>query len=297
MPELKVDSRVAGARFSPHEFSWNWQDSQLIARAAGCSIADPLDRPLLWPESGAPGHPMIVFNGALLARNRPEVMDRLIGGYDNWQRVGRWGSTHTRFLRPPARAGHAAVECGFTETGVTSKGHALVRFAFEVNEMPSGERLADGWMLLFLLGCGSAALGKLAPPSIAMPERGADVVVAHETPVNVTFDWAMASADWNTTHFETREGNPAPLVYGTRNMALVIGDAARVFAAGAPARLRQITLGNLAAPLYPQESTETRMWREGAGRILARLVVPPKARIDGGAGEKIVIDQIEIHLD
>ncbi|NJL18390.1 MAG: hypothetical protein HC938_15715 [Nitrospira sp.] len=43
--------------------------------------------------------------------------------------------------------------CGFTEVGASSKGHALVRFSFEIDDAESGERLAEGWMLLFCLGC------------------------------------------------------------------------------------------------------------------------------------------------
>lgn len=292
----QVDPRVVEARFSPYEFAWDWGVSQLIARAAGCTVVEERDRPLLLRDSKRPAHPMTLFNGALLARNRAEVMEKLIGSYDEWQRVGRWGSGFARFGGALPQSGRAKVTCSFQQTGATSKGHALVRFAFDVADAASGKSLAEGWMLLFLLGCGSEALGKLDPPRIAMPDRAPDVLVEHETPVDVTFDWAMPSQDWNTTHFETREGNPAPLVHGPRNMALVLTDAARAFADGAPERVREITLGNLPAPLYPKEATETRFWREADGRILGRLVVPAASRIDGGSGDKTVIDQIEIRL-
>lgn len=296
MVDKKVDAGIKGVRFSPHEFSWDWQVSQLLSRAAACSITEESDRPSLLRDSKRPANPMIVFNGALVARNRAEVMDRLIGGYDNWQEVGRWGSGSVVFPRPLPKSGKARVSSGFSDVGGTSKGHALVRFDFQVDDAGSGERLAEGWMLLFLLGCGSEALGKLAPPRIAVPERQPDVVVAHDTWLNVTFDWAVPSADWNTTHFETRSGNPAPLVHGPRNMALVLNDAARAFAGGAQERVREITLGSMPAPHFPPEPTETRFWKEADGRILGRLVVPAASRTDGGAGEKVVIDQIEIKL-
>jgi hypothetical protein len=188
------------------------------------------------------------------------------------------------------------VTCGFDAVGATSKGHGLARFTFEVEELPGGGGLARGWMLLFLLECGDESLGRLASSPIAVPARPPDLVVAHETPVNVTFDWAMPSNDWNPTHFDTRAGNPAPLVHGPRNMSLVLHDAARAFAAGDPALVRRITLGSLPAPHFPPEPTETRLWHEAGDRVLARLVVPAAGRTDGGAGEKIVIDQIEIGL-
>jgi hypothetical protein len=295
VPELRLDPSVAGARFSPIEFSWEWWHSQLIARSSACSLADPLDRPRLLPSASLPAHPLIAFNGALLARNRAEVMDRLIGGYDNWQGVGRWGSCRARFLRPLANRGRARVTCGFSETGSTSKGHGLARFVFEVTDL-GGEPLADGWMLLFLLGCGSPALGRIESPAVALPDRPADEVVAHETPINVTFDWAMPSDDWNTTHFEAKGGNPAPLVHGPRNMAMIINDAARLYAGGEPSRVRDITLGSLTAPHFPGEVTETHLWRADGRRLLARLLVPAASRLDGGAGDKVVIDQIEIEV-
>lgn len=293
MAGLVVDPSIAGQRFPPLAFAWTWSDSQLIARAAACALDEPLDRPRLLPSTTLPGHPMIAFNGGLLARNRPEVMDRLIGGYDNWERLGRWGSGGLRFHRPLANEGRALVTCGFTETGSSSKGHALVRFVFEMRG-EAGEELADGWMLLFVLGGGSPALGKLEAPRIAVPARPPDAVVVHETPVNVTFDWAMPSHDWNTTHFDVRPGNPAPLVHGPRNMSMVMHDAVRTFADGEPSRVRSITLGSLPASLFPREATETHLWREAAGRVLARLLVRAPHRVDGGAGDKIVMDQIVI---
>jgi hypothetical protein len=296
MATAKVDPKIAGARFSAHEFAWDWKTSQLIARATGCSIGDELDRPLMLKDSDRPGHIMIPFNGALVARNRAEVMDRLIGGYDVWQDVGRWGSGGAKFLGAVARSGRGRVGCGFTEVGATSKGHALVRFTFEVDDAVSGERLMEGWMLLFLLGCGSEGAGKLSPPRVAMPERDPDRVVEHHTPVNVTFDWAVPSEDWNTTHFETKGTNPAPLVHGPRNMALVLQDAAHAFTGGRLERVKEITLGSLPAPHYPPEPTQTRFWKEADGRLLGRLVVPAAGRIDGGSGDKVVIDQVELKV-
>ena len=296
MATPKVDPKIVGTKFSAHEFAWDWKTNQLLARATGCSIRDVLDRPLLLKDSDRPGHIMIPFNGALAARNRAEVMGRLIGGYDVWQDVGRWGSGGAKFLGALPRSGRGRVGCGFTEVGATSKGHALVRFTFEVDDADSGERLMEGWMLLFLLGCGSEDAGKLNPPRIAMPERTPDQVVEHQTPVNVTFDWAVPSEDWNTTHFETKGTNPAPLVHGPRNMALVLQDAAHTFTAGRLERVKEVTLGSLPAPHYPPEPTQTRFWKEADGRILGRLVVPAAGRIDGGSDDKVVIDQVELKV-
>jgi hypothetical protein len=296
MTTLRVDPGIAGTRFAPHEFAWDWPMTQLIARAAGCAIDEPLDRAVLLPAAIGPGHPMILFNGALLARNRPEVMECLVGGYDAWQEVGRWGSGAMTFLGAIPPAGRGRVSCGFTEVGASSKGHALVRFSFEIDDAESGRRLAEGWMLLFCLGCGVPGAGRVAPPRIAIPEGSPDVTVGHETPANVTFDWGMASGDWNTTHLEPQTGNPAPLVHGPRNMALVLHDAARAFAGGRLERVTGITLGSMPAPHFPRERTESRFWRSADDSVLGRLVVPEAARLDGGAGEKVVIDQIEIVL-
>ena len=296
MTSPTVDPAIAGTRFGPYEFSWTWQTTQLIARAAGCSISDERDRPLLLPGGGRSGHPMIAFNGALLARNRPEVMKRLIGGYDVWRQVGRWGSGGMEFLRPLPASGRARVVCGFGAVGTTSKGHALVRFEFEVETMDGGDRLASGWMLLFLLECGPAGGDRLSTPRISMPERAPDALVPHETPDNVTFDWAMPSEDWNPTHFEAPAGSPAPLVHGPRNMALVLHDVARLFAGGDPGRVRAITLGSLPAPHYPGEATETRAWMAAERTVLVRLLVPAASRRDGGAGDKVVVDQIECRM-
>lgn len=296
MGKHTVDPAIAGTRFSPAEFTWTRETGQLLARAAGCSIADDRDRGLLLRGAAAHGHPLIPFNASVTARNRPEVMERLIGGYDVWQAVGRWGSGEVAFPTPLAPEGRGRVSSAVTEVGCTSKGHALVRFTFEAADADTGARIAEGWMLMFLLGCGTPDAGRLTPPRLDMPEGAADTVVSHETPLNVTFDWAMGSGDWNSTHFERKGDNPAPLVHGPRNMALVLHDAARAFAGGDPARIARIAVGVMAAPHYPLEPTETRFWNGGDGRVLGRLVVPGDHRRDGGTGDKVVIDQIEIRV-
>lgn len=295
MSDLKVPLNITGAAFSDYEFEWTWQTSQLLARATGCSIRDERDLPRLMQNSQAPGHLMVPFNGALLARNRDEVMDRLIGGYANWQNVGRWGSGGARYFGPIPKSGRGRVSSRITELGATSKGHALVRFNFEVNNAANGDPLLEGWMLLFLLGCAPEGAGAISPPRIAMPERAPDEVIAHDTPVNVTFDWAVPSGDWNTTHFIQQPGNPAPLTHGPRNMGLVLQDACRAFAGGRMETLKEVTIGSLPAPHYPPEPTESQFWREG-DRVLGRLAVPAGARIDGGEGEKICIDQVELRF-
>lgn len=295
MSDLKVPLGIVGTTFSEYEFEWTWQTSQLLARATGGSIRDERDVPRLMNKSDAPGHPMVPFNGALLARNRDEVMDQIIGGYANWQQVGRWGSGGAKFFKPIPQSGRGLVTSSITEVGGTSKGHALVRFNFEVRDAVVGGQLLEGWMLLFLLGCAPDGAGALAAPRIAIPERAPDEVVAHDTPLNVTFDWAVPSGDWNTTHFIQQAGNPAPLTHGPRNMGLVLQDACRAFAGGRVDRLKEVTIGSLPAPHYPPEPTETRFWRE-SDRILGRLVVPAAARIDGGEGEKVCIDQIELRF-
>ena len=132
---------------------------------------------------------MVPFNGALLARNRDEVMDQLIGGYANWQQVGRWGSGAAKFLAPVPQSGRGRVSSRISELGGTSKGHALVRFNFEVEDANSGHRMLEGWMLLFLLGCAPDGAGAISPPRIAMPDREEDEIQTHSTPLNVTFDW------------------------------------------------------------------------------------------------------------
>ncbi len=112
MSDPKVPLGIVGTSFSEYEFEWTWETSQLLSRATGGSIRDERDLPRLMKTSNAPAHPMVPFNGALLARNRDEVMDQLIGGYATWQKVGRWGSGGAKYFGPIASGrtgpGHVA---------------------------------------------------------------------------------------------------------------------------------------------------------------------------------------------
>jgi len=281
MSVLQVDPGIAGSRFSPFEFAWEWRTTQLLARAAGATVDEPRDLPLLLPGAQRPGHPMIPFNGALLARNRDEVMGALIGGYDNWQKVGRWGGARLRYAAAIPAAGRGRVECAIGEVGGTSKGHATVGFTFSVYDGDTAALLVEGWMLLFLLGCAPPGAGKLAAVGRNPPQRAADV------------DWAFATEDWNTTHFATQPPNPAPLVHGPRNLSVVLHDAARAFFDGRLERITTVELGSLPAPHFTGEDTETHLWRADDG-VHARLVVPAAARRDGTGGDKVLLDKVAI---
>ena len=237
MGDLRVPLEIAGTTFSDYEFAWTWETSQLLARATGGSIREASDVSRMMKTSGAAGHPMVPFNGALLARNRDEVMDQLIGGYANWQQVGRWGSGLAKFFGAVPQAGRGRVSSRITEVGGTSKGHALVRFNFEVHDVSSGAQLLEGWMLMFLLGCAPEGAGALTPPRIAIPERAPDQVVAHDTDVNVTFDWAVPSGDWNTTHFVLAGGQPGaadtrPAKHGTGDFRMRAGPSQAAMSPG-----------------------------------------------------------------
>lgn len=291
-----VSPSLAGRRFSPFPFSWCWTESQLIARATGGCITDPRDRPRMMPDTGRPAHPMVFFNAALRARNRPEVMESLIGGYEAWQKVGRWGAAECRFVPAPG-SGRGVVESWIGAVGRTSKGHATVRFEFRAVADGSGEVLAEGNMLLFLLGRGAPDAPRLPVPAVSLPPTPPETGTHHCCSPNVSFDWAMASGDWNRIHFEAAPGAPAPLAHGPRNVALVISDVARALCGGEPSAVREVRVARLPAPHYLGEPTRTEIWPLEATRAVARLVVPAASRIDGGEGDKVVIDGVHLTLD
>jgi acyl dehydratase len=116
-------------------------------------------------------------------------------------------------------------------------------------------------------GCGSA--GAPVPlPAPAAPERRPDAIVTITTAANQALIYRL-SGDMNPLHADPEvagaAGFDAPILHGLCTYGVAGRAVLRALAGNDPARLRRLDV-RFSATVYPGETIETRIWREGARR-------------------------------
>jgi acyl dehydratase len=114
-------------------------------------------------------------------------------------------------------------------------------------------------------GCGGPAQGAPAPHPV--PDRAPDLTLAMPTAANQAMLYRL-SGDDNPLHIDPHTaaaaGFPGPILHGLCTYAV----AGRAVLAGLldnqPGRLKRLD-ARFSAPVYPGETLEVRLWREGQG--------------------------------
>lgn len=260
-------------RFAPVFQSYTVRDTLLYA--LGLNIgADPTDPAALRFVADDP--PEVVATMAMtLARLGPWMQEPAIGIDYRKVVVGEVSLTLHAPLKPEAtvRGDHSVVR-------VTDKGPgrgALVTVRRELRDAASGQLLAEFEQVTFCRGDGGfAADGRHdAPepaPAWSVDARSPEQTMALATTPQQPLIYRL-SGDMNPLHSNPavarQAGFERPILHGLATMGMV-GHALSQVAAAAGTGLRGLR-GRLAAPVFPGESLQLDLWRQGSG-LLFRAV-------------------------
>ena len=130
-------------------------------------------------------------------------------------------------------------------------------------------------------GCGSAGAGD--PPSPhPVPDRAADIVVSLATRPDQALLYRLASGDLNPLHVDPAvamaAGFEAPILHGLATYGVAGRALLKALANNEPARIRRID-ARFSSPVYPGETIETAIWREGDGTAAFRCRVIERDRV------------------
>lgn len=115
-------------------------------------------------------------------------------------------------------------------------------------------------------GFGGTSEGQAVPHPV--PERAPDLIETIATSVDQAKLYRLGSGDMNPLHVDPETARAAgfdkPILHGLCTYAVAGRALLRVLAANHPARIRRMD-ARLSSPVFPGDTIETAIWREGDG--------------------------------
>lgn len=165
--------------------------------------------------------------------------------------------------------------------GVLDKGAdkgAIVLLRREVFEKANGDKLATVDMSIFARGDGGiGSTMQQAPAMGTVPERAADLVCDMPTSLRAALIYRL-SGDMNPLHAEPavarQAGFERPILHGLATYGVVGYAVVKHLCDNDPAHLKSLK-GRFSAPVFPGETIQVSLWREGNG-VAVRASVPAR---------------------
>ncbi|MGD9252132.1 MAG: MaoC/PaaZ C-terminal domain-containing protein, partial [Desulfobacterales bacterium] len=138
----------------------------------------------------------------------------------------------------------------------------------------NGKKLFTSRMTLFSRRDGGFGGENAPPPSIVMPEREPDFVVADAPSKDQPLLYRL-SGDVFALHvdqaFAAQSGFAKPIMHGLCTHGFACRALIKSLMPGRPERVRRMDC-RFSRPLYPGEPIQTQIWKDGEGRALWRVV-------------------------
>jgi acyl dehydratase len=150
---------------------------------------------------------------------------------------------------------------------------AVLYSSRKVYDEATGDHLATVRQSSFLRGDGGFG-GKAdgAPKPHPMPDRAPDLTARAPTRIDQALLYRL-SGDYNPLHADpavAREaGFPAPILHGLASYGVVGRALLKALCANQPERLKKLDV-RFSSPVFPGETLEVDIWREGEGRAAYR---------------------------
>ncbi len=161
--------------------------------------------------------------------------------------------------------------------------HALVVTEIHTHDADSGELLAKNEVTTFVRGAGGWG-GDRGPSSDinVPPDRAPDEVVTEKTHEHQALLYRL-SGDWNPLHadpdFAKAFGFEKPILHGLCTFGYVGRHVLRAFAPNGDPRYFKSIKVRFADSVFPGETLETRMWKDGPHRVVVQMRVVERNKV------------------
>lgn len=259
------------------EQTLHWRDCALYALGLGVGL-DPLDDGDLR------------YLDETRLRVQP-TMANVMGYPGFWMRDPRYGIDATktvhgehalRLHRPLPSSG--TVRGTSRITALVDKGAgkgALVYVERDIVDTASNELLATVKQTVFCRADGGFGGNAKATPAHAVPERDPDATITLPTSPQAALIYRL-SGDFNPLHSDPATARAAgferPILHGLATFGVVGHGLVKHLCGGVPETLQAMG-GRFSAPVFPGESLQLDLWREGPGRASFRARVPTRGAV------------------
>jgi len=263
---MPIDVKAAlSAAPTVREVSWTERDVILyhLGLGAGVDSLDPAELRWVYEKDLAvlPTFAMIAGQGVSAGPVRPAGMN--LPGIDiDLRKILHSGQSLTLHAPIPA-AGTATISQRISD--VWDKGKAAVIVLETTGSDADGQALWTQSMQIWARGEGGFG-GEAGPDAVAtVPERDADKVLVSPTSTQQALVYRL-SGDLNPLHadpaFAKTAGFDRPILHGLASYGVVCKAVVDGILDGDPARVRSFSV-RFAGSLYPGETIETSVWRDG----------------------------------
>jgi len=283
----KLDAaRIAAYTIQPYAGRYTVKDAMLYSLGLGLGH-DPVDRnvlPFVYEEWG----PKVLPSFASVIGDANDFLHDPAFDVTGFPNVH--GDQTITIHAPIPAAGRIASQThieGLYDRGAGS--HGILVLVEDLKDADSGILLATLRQTDVLIGAGG--FGGPPPPAAerpAMPDRAPDAVRVQPVPGQAALLYRL-SGDHYRLHVEPgyarQAGFDGPILHGLATYGVACHAVVAAFCDHDPARIIRFH-GRFTAPVYPGETLETQMWREGAAvfyrtRVIERDVVA----IDNGRAD------------
>lgn len=276
---MGLDLDAVGRTAGPFEVSWTGDDALIYALGVGAGQDDPLDELDLTTEN-AEGHPQAVLPTFAIAVALREPRLRIdVGDIDRSMMVHAEQSLQLH--RPIPTAGTVVLRSRIAE--ITDKGSgALIVTEYAGSDVGTDQPIFTSRLTAFLRGAGGFGRRGTATAR-SLPDREPALVV----PIPTRPDQALLyrlSGDRNPLHsdpaFARRVGFERPILHGL----CTYGVCARALlrAIGRPAGALTYIDGRFTKPVYPGDTLQLQVWRDGDDHLFRTLDSSGAVVIDRG---------------
>ncbi|NLV81304.1 MAG: 3-alpha,7-alpha,12-alpha-trihydroxy-5-beta-cholest-24-enoyl-CoA hydratase [Rhodococcus sp.] len=263
---MPIDVKAAlSAAPTVREVSWTERDVILyhLGLGAGVDSLDPAELRWVYEKDLAvlPTFAMIAGQGVSAGPVRPAGMN--LPGIDiDLRKILHSGQSLTLHAPIPA-AGTATISQRISD--VWDKGKAAVIVLETTGSDADGQALWTQSMQIWARGEGGFG-GEAGPDAVAtVPDRDADKVLVSPTSTQQALVYRL-SGDLNPLHadpaFAKTAGFDRPILHGLASYGVVCKAVVDGILDGDPARVRSFSV-RFAGSLYPGETIETSVWRDG----------------------------------
>ncbi|XP_007536946.1 peroxisomal multifunctional enzyme type 2 [Erinaceus europaeus] len=253
-----------GHRLPPFSSSYTEMQAIMYALGVGASVKEPKDLKFVYEGSSdfscLPTFGVIIAQSSIMGGGLVEIPGLSV----NFAKVLH-GEQYLELYKPLPRAGK--LRCEAVVADILDKGSGLV-ILMDVYTYSEKELICYNQFSLFLIGSGGFG-GKRtsdkAKVTVAIPNRPPDAVLTDTTSLNQAALYRL-SGDWNPLHidpnFASLAGFEKPILHGLCTFGYSARHVLQHFADNDVSRFKAIKT-RFAKPVYPGQTLQTEMWKEG----------------------------------
>ncbi|KAL0278525.1 UNVERIFIED_CONTAM: hypothetical protein PYX00_000330 [Menopon gallinae] len=264
---LKENS-AAGCKQIVDYYNYNMRDLILYALGVGCSVTDPDDMKYIYENheefAGLPTFLVLPGQMAFMLSNATDAI-KIPGKTIDLSRLLH-GEQYLEVYKDVPLSGRLESRCRVVD--VLDKGKGAVAIINMETYDGSGDKVCFAQMAVFLVGCGGfngPRNSKEAIEAVDPPKRKCDASIKQRTGIDQAALYRL-SGDKNPLHIDSNMaamgGFSKPILHGLSSFGYSVRHVIKQFANNDPKLFKAVKV-RFAKPVYPGETLQTDMWREG----------------------------------